>query len=55
MLGLLLAAQRPLPRPQLLDVGGGGAEEAVEALEAVEAVEGLRPLLKDAVTPGPRS
>ena len=48
----LLAAQRPLPRPQLLDVHGGGAEEAVEA---VEAVEGLRPLLEDAVTPGPRS
>ena len=49
MLGLLLAAQRPLPRPQLLDVRGGGAEEAVEA------VEGLRPLLEDAVAPGPRS
>ena len=41
-----------LPRPQLLDVRGGGPEEAVEA---VEVVEGLRSLLEDAVTPGPRS
>ena len=51
MLGLLLAAQCPLHR-QLLDVRGCGAEEAVEA---VEVVEGLRPLLEDAVAPGPRS
>ena len=52
VLPLLLADHRPLPRPQLLDVRGGGAEEAVEAVEAVESV---RPLLEDAVTPGPRS
>ena len=44
-----------LPRPQLLDVRGGGAEEAVEAVEALEVAEGLRPVLEDAVTPGPRS
>ena len=58
MLPLLLADHRPLPRPQLLDVRGGGAEEAVEAVEAaeaVEAVESVGPLLEDAVTPGPRS
>ena len=55
VLPLLLADHRPLHRPQLLDVRGGGAEEAVEAVEAAEAVESVRPLLEDAVTPGPRS
>ena len=49
VLPLLLADHRPLHRPQLLDVRGGGAEEAVEAVESV------RPLLEDAVTPGPGS
>ena len=52
VLPLLLADHRPLHRPQLLDVRGGGAEEAVEAVEAVESV---RPLLEAAVTPGPGS